>query len=146
MKGLILEVGERLVLIEEVIDDDFGESGKWHIFTETLVDYCQSSPWLMHVIHKHVGVLVQWTFVSKLNKKSNVPELLHKDFWDICIYGESLEALGVLDKINDYFKCLFLLWHCGFQSNIGKADLNSLSEWNPFFITSSNLVVFLEDS
>ncbi|GKE18845.1 hypothetical protein Tco_1426422 [Tanacetum coccineum] len=118
---LMVEDGERLVLFQEVIDDDFGESGIWHVFTETLVDYnCQSSPWLVHVIHKHVGVLVQQTLIAKINKKC-----------------------GVLDEINDYLKCLFLLWHSGFKPDIGRANLDSLRDWNPFIITSSNLLFFL---
>ncbi|GJW73213.1 hypothetical protein Tco_0132583, partial [Tanacetum coccineum] len=54
-------------------------------------------------------------------------------------YGESLEARGILDYVNDHLKCLFLLWHSGFQSDIGRADLDSLSRRNPLFITVSNL-------
>ncbi|GKD21688.1 hypothetical protein Tco_1223391, partial [Tanacetum coccineum] len=34
---------------------------------------------------------------------------------------ERFKAGGVLDEINDYLKCLFLLWHSGFQSDIGRA-------------------------
>ncbi|GJW64773.1 hypothetical protein Tco_0116657 [Tanacetum coccineum] len=72
-----------------------------------------------------------------------VPELLHKDFRDICRDSESLEACGVLDYINDNLKCLFLLWHSGFQSQIGRAYLDSFSRWNSLFITSSHLLNFL---
>ncbi|GKC36469.1 hypothetical protein Tco_1048853, partial [Tanacetum coccineum] len=43
-----------------------------------------------------------------------VPEVLHKDFRDICNDIECLEARGVLDYINDHLKCLFLLLHSGF--------------------------------
>ncbi|GJX43580.1 reverse transcriptase domain, reverse transcriptase zinc-binding domain protein [Tanacetum coccineum] len=57
--------------------------------------------------------------------------------------SESFKVGGVLDEINDYLKCLFLLWHIGFQSNIGRANLDSLREWNPIIITSSNLLFFL---
>ncbi|GJY86750.1 hypothetical protein Tco_0500776 [Tanacetum coccineum] len=190
---LIFEVGERLMLFEEVMDDNFGESGVWIVdilsvehaphyvnpgFSElviacglpkeTFVDNCcRSSLWLTHVIHIHVGVLVKWTFVAKnlskdfgidsallvgqkefiricaLDLLDCVPELLHKDFEDICRDSESLEARGVLDYINDHLKCLFLLWHSGFQSQIGRAYLDSISRWNSFFITSNDLLRFL---
>ncbi|GJT44056.1 hypothetical protein Tco_0952771 [Tanacetum coccineum] len=131
LRVLILEVEDRLLLFEEEIDNGLGIEGNGmflqpalqyfssglsklviicSLSRETLVDYCcQSSPSLMHVIHKHVGVLVKWTFVSKLNKKSKIPELQHKDFRDIYRDSESLKARGVLDKINDHLKCLFLL-------------------------------------
>ncbi|GKE18016.1 hypothetical protein Tco_1425593 [Tanacetum coccineum] len=72
-----------------------------------------------------------------------IPELLHQDLWDICRDNESLEARGVLDKINNHLKCFLLLWHCGFHSDISRANLNSLSEWTPFFITCNNLLCFL---
>ncbi|GJR36733.1 hypothetical protein Tco_1212417 [Tanacetum coccineum] len=55
------------------------------------------------------------------------------------LYGESLEAHGILDNVNDHLKRLFLLWHSGFQSDIGRADLDSLSRGNQLFITSSSL-------
>ncbi|GJX77797.1 hypothetical protein Tco_0324608 [Tanacetum coccineum] len=57
-------------------------------------------------------------------------------------YGESLEARGTLDYVNDHLKCLFLLWHYGFQSNIGMVDPDSLSRRNLLFITSNNLLCF----
>ncbi|GKF60599.1 hypothetical protein Tco_0177385, partial [Tanacetum coccineum] len=75
--------------------------------------------------------------ISALNLLDSVPELMHKDLWDICRYGECLEACGVLDHINHDLNCLSLL--C-FQSDIGKANLNSLRELNPIIITSSNLL------
>ncbi|GKE14351.1 hypothetical protein Tco_1421928, partial [Tanacetum coccineum] len=72
-----------------------------------------------------------------------VPELLHKDLGNIYRDSKSLKACGVLDYINDNLKCLFLLWHSGFQSYIGRAYLDSFSRWNPLFITSSHLLNFL---
>ncbi|GJV88681.1 hypothetical protein Tco_1532619 [Tanacetum coccineum] len=162
---------------------------------KALVDNsCQSSPWLVHMIHKHVGVPVQWTLVAKIKEKGKcsfiiwnickvftfhswtyikycpkdfsidntllvgyeefiricvlnlldgAPELLHKDFRDICRYGKSLEARGIFDYVNDHLKHIFLLWHSGFQSDISRADLDSLSRRNPLFITSSSLKCFL---
>ncbi|GJZ03998.1 hypothetical protein Tco_0537273 [Tanacetum coccineum] len=80
---------------------------------------------------------------SSSGTSAKIPELLHKDLWDIYRDSESLEARGVLDEINNHLKCLFLLWHSGFQSDIGRANLNSLSKRNLFFITSSNLLFFL---
>ncbi|GJZ58197.1 hypothetical protein Tco_0613691 [Tanacetum coccineum] len=103
---LMIEVGERLVLFQEVVDDDFGESGIWivkifsiehspqyinyglsefvitcHLSRETLVDYSyQSSLWLVHMIHKHVGVPVQWTLVAKINEKGEYSIII----WNIC--------------------------------------------------------------
>ncbi|GKF53895.1 hypothetical protein Tco_0160805, partial [Tanacetum coccineum] len=71
-----------------------------------------------------------------------VLELLHKDFGD-CRDSESLKVREVLDYINDNLKCLFLLWHSGFQSQIGRAYLDSFSRWNPFFIPSSHFISFL---
>ncbi|GKA46767.1 hypothetical protein Tco_0739650 [Tanacetum coccineum] len=70
-----------------------------------------------------------------------VLELLYNYFEDICKDSESLKARGVLDYINDNLKCLFLLWHSGFQSQIGRAYLDSISRWNPFFITSNDLLI-----
>ncbi|GKC17795.1 hypothetical protein Tco_1014577 [Tanacetum coccineum] len=81
--------------------------------------------------------------ISALNLLDGVPELLHKDFRDICRYSECLEAGGVLDEIDDHLKCLFLPWHSGFQSDIGRANLDFLSKWNLFFITSNNLLFLL---
>ncbi|GKG17514.1 hypothetical protein Tco_0362471, partial [Tanacetum coccineum] len=83
---LIVEVEEKLVLIEEVVDDDLDESRNMHphyvnsgflkfvvagsLSRETLIDNsCQSFPWLVHVVHKHVGVLVERTFIAKINEK-----------------------------------------------------------------------------
>nr|GEV33317.1 hypothetical protein [Tanacetum cinerariifolium] len=40
-----------------------------------------------------------------------VPELLHKDFRNICKDSECLEAHGILDYVNDHLKCFFLLRH-----------------------------------
>ncbi|GKD90147.1 hypothetical protein Tco_1365654 [Tanacetum coccineum] len=80
---------------------------------------------------------------DSLNLLDGVPELLHKDFWDICRDSESLKACRVLDHINHDLKCLFLMWYSGFQSDIGRANLNSLGERDPLFITSNNLLVFL---
>ncbi|GKD41098.1 hypothetical protein Tco_1261305 [Tanacetum coccineum] len=48
---------------------------------EALVDNrCQSSPWLVHMIYKHVGVPVQWTFVAKINEKGECSFII----WNIC--------------------------------------------------------------
>ncbi|GKA27913.1 putative reverse transcriptase domain-containing protein [Tanacetum coccineum] len=69
-----------------------------------------------------------------------VPELLHKDFRDICRDCECLEAHGVFDYINENLKCLFLLLHSGSRSNIGRAYLDSFSRWNSFFVTINNLI------
>nr|GEZ95056.1 hypothetical protein [Tanacetum cinerariifolium] len=77
--------------------------------------------------------------IYALKLLNGIAELLHKCFWDIYRDSESFEACGVLDKINDYLKCLFLLWHSGFQSDIVRANLDSIREWNRFVITSSNL-------
>nr|GEW96117.1 hypothetical protein [Tanacetum cinerariifolium] len=52
--------------------------------------------------------------ICALNLLDRIPELLHKDFWDIYRDSESLKARRVLDKINNHLKCLFLLWHYGF--------------------------------
>ncbi|GKE97807.1 hypothetical protein Tco_0021158 [Tanacetum coccineum] len=81
--------------------------------------------------------------ISALKLLDGIPKLLHKYFWDICRDSKSFEAGGVLDEINDYLKCLFLLWHSGFKSDIGRANLDSLREWNRLIITSSNLLFFL---
>ncbi|GJV56323.1 hypothetical protein Tco_1457328 [Tanacetum coccineum] len=198
---LIFEVGERLMLFEEVIDDDFAESRVWHIFTsrssflpvinlvskvfpnqhrivdilsvehdphyvnpgfsdsviacrlprETLVDYyCQISPWLTHNLSEDFNIdsalLVgqkEFIRICALDLLDRIPELLHKNFRNICRDRKCLEARGVLDLINRDLKCLFLLWHSGFQSYIGRANLDSISRWNLFFITSSNLLCFL---
>ncbi|GJX62913.1 hypothetical protein Tco_0295813 [Tanacetum coccineum] len=72
-----------------------------------------------------------------------VPELLHKNFRDICRDSECPEACGVLDYINYHLKCFFLLRHNGFQSDIGRAYLDSFCRWNPFLITGNNLLSFL---
>ncbi|GKC30546.1 hypothetical protein Tco_1037840 [Tanacetum coccineum] len=128
---LVIEVGERLVLFQEMVAVDFGETRIWHILKpgslffpvvnlvskvflnqfrivdifsvkyspqyvnfglsefviacklsrEANVDNsCQSSPWLVHMIYKHVGVPVQWTFVAKINKKDMVKALKHVEF------------------------------------------------------------------
>ncbi|GJV85174.1 hypothetical protein Tco_1525072 [Tanacetum coccineum] len=53
-----------------------------------------------------------------MNFLDRIPKLMHKDFWDICRDNESFEARGIIDKINDYLKRLFLLWYYGFQSDI----------------------------
>ncbi|GKC28138.1 hypothetical protein Tco_1035432 [Tanacetum coccineum] len=67
-------------------------------------------------------------------------EIAHKDIRDICkIRLKALEARGILVYVNDHLKCLFFMWHSGFQSDIGRADLDSFSRRNPFFITSNNL-------
>nr|GFC25267.1 hypothetical protein [Tanacetum cinerariifolium] len=81
--------------------------------------------------------------ISVLNLLDGVLELMHKDFWDICRYGESLEARGIFDYVNDHLKCLFLIWYSGFQSDIGRADLDSPSRRNLLLIMSSNLLCFL---
>ncbi|GKE56099.1 hypothetical protein Tco_1495284, partial [Tanacetum coccineum] len=81
--------------------------------------------------------------ISTLNLPDGVPELLHKDFRNVCRDSESLEANGILNYVNDHLKCLFLLWHSSFQSDISRADFDSLVIWNPLFITSSNLLCFL---
>ncbi|GKB70437.1 hypothetical protein Tco_0931849 [Tanacetum coccineum] len=114
---------------------------------EALVDYsCQSSPWLMHMIHKHVSVPVQWTLIVKIKEKGecsfiiwNICEVFTFHSWTDIKYGDSLEARGILDYVNDHLERLFLLWHSGFQSDISKADLDSLSRRNLLFITSSSL-------
>ncbi|GKC28310.1 hypothetical protein Tco_1035604 [Tanacetum coccineum] len=72
-----------------------------------------------------------------------VPELLHKDFRNICIDSKCLKARRVLDYINDHLKCFFLLRHSGFQSKVGRAYLDSFCRWNLFLIRSNNLLSFL---
>ncbi|GKC67459.1 hypothetical protein Tco_1100057 [Tanacetum coccineum] len=113
---LIFEVEERLVLFEEVIDDNF-EHAPHYVNTgfsefvvvcglpkETFVDdCCQSSTWLTHVIHIHAGVLVKWTFVAKVNEEDI--QYLSKDFSiDSALLGGQKEfiricALDLLDRI-----------------------------------------------
>ncbi|GJT74932.1 hypothetical protein Tco_1041657 [Tanacetum coccineum] len=62
----------------------------------------------------------------------------------LSLYGESLEAREILDYVNDHLECLFLLWHSGFQFNIGRADLDSLQQNGTIFIIAlQQLVVFL---
>ncbi|GKD81764.1 hypothetical protein Tco_1348603, partial [Tanacetum coccineum] len=104
---------------------------------ETYVDnFCKSSPWLMHTDIKNHSKNFSIDFALLVGHKKfirfqvfdlldSVPELLHKDFRDICRDSECLEARGVLDHINDDLKCFFFLMHSGFQSNIGRANLDS---------------------
>ncbi|GKE05395.1 hypothetical protein Tco_1397413 [Tanacetum coccineum] len=80
--------------------------------------------------------------ICALDLLDRVPELLHKYFRDFYRDSECLEVRGVLDHINN-LKCLFLLLHSGFQSQIGRANLDCFSSWNSLFITSNNLLSFL---
>ncbi|GKE77888.1 hypothetical protein Tco_1544008, partial [Tanacetum coccineum] len=101
---LKFEVGERLVLSEEVIDDNFGESGTYiqNLSKDFSIDFA------LLVGQK------EFIRICALDLLDCVPELLYKDFEDICRDSEILEARGVLDYINDHLKCFFLLWHSGF--------------------------------
>ncbi|GKC28674.1 hypothetical protein Tco_1035968, partial [Tanacetum coccineum] len=128
---------------------------------ETLVDNgCQSSPWLMHVIHIHVDIqnlykdfsidnallVGQKEFIRfrVFDLLDGVPELLHKDYLrDFCSDSECLKARGVLDHINDNLKCFFLLFHSGFLSNIGRVNLDPFCRWNPLLIMTNHLLSFL---
>ncbi|GKD35791.1 hypothetical protein Tco_1251300, partial [Tanacetum coccineum] len=85
-------------------------------------------------------LVVQKEFIRicSLDLLDYVPELLHKDLWNTCRDSKNLEACGILDYINDNLKCLFLLWHSGFESQIGRAYLDSFRRWNPLFIISSH--------
>nr|GEX52347.1 retrovirus-related Pol polyprotein from transposon TNT 1-94 [Tanacetum cinerariifolium] len=56
--------------------------------------------------------------ISPLNLLDGVPELLHKDFRDVCRDCKSLEACGILDNINADLKCFFILRDNGLQSDI----------------------------
>ncbi|GJU54935.1 hypothetical protein Tco_1228649 [Tanacetum coccineum] len=80
--------------------------------------------------------------ICALDLLDRVPELLHEYFKDFYRDSECFEAREVLDHINDDMKCFFLLFHSGFQSQIGRANLDSFSRWNMFFITSNNLLSF----
>nr|GEX09487.1 hypothetical protein [Tanacetum cinerariifolium] len=61
---------------------------------------------------------MEWTLVAKIEEKGEYS----------IIISERFEACGVLDEINGHLKCLFLLWHSGFQSDISRANLYSLSQ------------------
>nr|GEU35106.1 retrovirus-related Pol polyprotein from transposon TNT 1-94 [Tanacetum cinerariifolium] len=123
-------------------------------FTEkTLVDdSSQNSPWLMHMVHIHAGMITNVKNLLKhfsiyqallVNKTkligvfsydllNSVPELLHKDFRDFSRNGECLVAGRVLDDIDDDLKSFFLLWHYGLQSYISGTNLDSFLSENPF--------------
>ncbi|GJT37348.1 hypothetical protein Tco_0937213 [Tanacetum coccineum] len=80
---------------------------------KTLVnDRSQSSSWLMHVVHIHAGMLMDFSRNS-----------------------ECLVASRVLDDIDDNLKSLFLLWNSRVQSYISSTDLESFLSGNPLFIT-----------
>nr|GEZ56062.1 reverse transcriptase domain-containing protein [Tanacetum cinerariifolium] len=82
--------------------------------------------------------------ICALDLLDRIPELQHKKFRNICRDVKCLEARRVLDHINHDLKCLFLLWQSGFESQIGRANLDSINRWNSFFIMSSNLLCFLK--
>ncbi|GJZ15055.1 hypothetical protein Tco_0550732 [Tanacetum coccineum] len=137
---LRLRSGEvTLLWFQEMVDDDFGESGIWHVLTLIEKGECSISSGNIC----EVFTLISWSLIKDCPKDFSIDKLLHKDFWDIYRYGESLKTRGILDYLNDHLKCLFLLWYSGFQSDIGRADLDSLSRRNLLFITSNNLLCFL---
>nr|GEZ73353.1 hypothetical protein [Tanacetum cinerariifolium] len=117
---LIFEVGERLVLFEEMIDDNFELSmpdacDPQTCWCDCIVDLCSQD---IQNLSKDFSIdnallvgheeFIRFEFFDLLDY---VPELLRKDLRNICKDSECLEARGVLDNVNDHLKCLFLLRH-----------------------------------
>nr|GEY68932.1 hypothetical protein [Tanacetum cinerariifolium] len=123
---LIFKVGERLVLFEQVIDDDFGESRVWHIFTSrssfltmiylfSMADSCDPytcwctckvdlcSPDQRGSIDSAL-LFGQKEFIRicVVNLLDRILELLHKNFRNIYRDSKYLKARGVLDR-RSYF-------------------------------------------
>ncbi|GJW51377.1 hypothetical protein Tco_0092728 [Tanacetum coccineum] len=102
---LILEVGERVVLREEVIDDDLGESGEWHIFTEvyTFNSWIDIKNFPKDFSIDNALLVGQEEFIrfKVFDLLDCVPELLHKDFRDIYRDSECFEArIGAVDGLD----------------------------------------------